>query len=267
MRPYALTAALLAASLPLSPAMARPMNGYTVRSTTMFAGPDFNYPAVQGLGGNVGLTVYGCLRDWSWCDVGDRAGRGWVAGNDIVVNYQGRRQSILPTMGIGILSFVFGSYWDSHYRNRPFYSQRPRFEQQYNNDHRPQWGPHPGAPGIGPQRGQPNRPAQHGVIQQRPNVAPRQVAPHRPGTIPQQRQPGAGQPGGGQHPNGPTARPDMTRGQPPRAAPQHQPGPVRQAPPARPGGADNGNRGNGQPPGQPRGGPQGRPNQNQRPGN
>ena len=240
----------------------------------MLSGPDVNYPAVQRLGGNVGLTVYGCLRDWSWCDVSGRASRGWVAGNDIAVNYQGRRQSILPTMGIGILSFVFGSYWDSHYRGRPFYNQRPRFEQQYNTDHRPQWGSHPRAPALVPQRGQPDRGSQHGVTQPWANV-PHQVSPRAPKAMPQQGQPGAGHPIVDQRRNGPTQRPNMSQGQPPRAAPraapQRQPGPFRQAPQARPAGPGNGNRGNGQTPGQQPGGqagsPLGRANQNQRPGN
>ena len=233
MRHYALVAAMVGAWLPLSPVMAKPMNGYTMRSTTMLSGPDFNYPAVQRLGGDVGITVYGCLRDWSWCDVGARASRGWVAGHDIVVNYQGRRQSITPTMGIGILSFVFRSYWDSHYRGRPFYSQRPRFERQYNTDQRPRWGTRPRTPGIVPPRGQPDHGARHDITRPRPNLPPPQASPRKPTTIPQQR----------------------------------QPGPAGQAPQAHPGGWGNGNRDNGQAPGQQRGGPQGRPNQNQQPGN
>ena len=175
MRKYALVAALWAVAVPLSPALARPMNGYTVQSTTMLSGPDYNYPAVQRLGPNVGVRVHGCLRDWSWCDVSARAGRGWIAGNDIVINYQGRRQSILPTMGIGVLSFVFGSYWDSHYRSRSFYNQRPRYEQQYNTDHRPQWGPRPRGPVITSPRGQPDRGPPHGIIRQQPNGAPHQA--------------------------------------------------------------------------------------------
>ncbi|WP_353230520.1 hypothetical protein [Novosphingobium sp.] len=284
MRKYALVAALWAVALPLSPALAAPMHGYAVRTTTMLSGPDFDYPAVQRVRRNAGITVYGCLRDWSWCDVSNRAARGWVTGNDIVVNYQGRRQSILPTMGIGVLSFVFGSYWDRHYRSRSFYSQRPRYEQQYNTGHRPQWGPYPGAPGIGPQYGQPDRGPQRGVIRQRPTMPPRQVTPPR--AAPQQHQPGMGQPGAGQRPNRPTQRPDRAQPQPqaPRVAPpQRQPGamqrqngaaqqrsaPERPAPQGRQVGPGNGNRGNGQAPGQQRGGrpagQQGRPNQNQRP--
>lgn len=206
MRKYALTAAVLAACLPLTPAMARSMQGYTVRSTTMFAGPDYNYPSVQGLRRDTGVRVYGCLRDRSWCDVSDRVGRGWVAGNDIVVTYQGRRQIIVRTMGIGILSFTFGSYWDSHYRSRPFYNQRPRYEQQYYTNHRPQWGPRPAPPHF-----ERNRGPQY-------QAAPRQ-APQQPHPAPARQQP-QGNHGGQDHGNrgnahapgqqqgGPHGRPD-----------------------------------------------------------
>ena len=45
MRKYILTAALVVAGLPLTPAMARQMDGYVVRSTLMRAGPDYDYPA------------------------------------------------------------------------------------------------------------------------------------------------------------------------------------------------------------------------------
>jgi len=64
------------------------MNGYTVRSTTMLSGPAFNSPAVQRPAGNVGITVYGCLRGWSWCEISDYASRGWVAGNGQVPGQQ-----------------------------------------------------------------------------------------------------------------------------------------------------------------------------------
>ena len=244
MRNCVLVAALLAAIVPLSSAQAASRNGFTVRSTTMLAGPDFNYPAVQRLRGNVGITVYGCLRDWSWCDVGDYGSRGWVAGHDIVIDYQGRRQSIMPTMGIGVLSFVLGSYWGSHYRSRPFYSQRPRFKQQYNSDQRPQWGPHPRAPRGVAQPGQ----ARHDPQQSNARVP--NAAPHpAPGMVPQQ------------HQRSPVPRPNGPAEQRPA---QNQPRPQMHQ-----GGAGHGNANTVQRAGQQRdgrsAGPQNRPDQNQRP--
>ena len=78
MRNQLIALTLAAAVLPLSPAMARQSNGYVVRTTTMRAGPAYDYPAVQRLYRNSSVAVYGCLRDWSWCDVGNRYARGWV---------------------------------------------------------------------------------------------------------------------------------------------------------------------------------------------
>ena len=192
MRKLTLAAALVAVVLPMTPAMAREMNGYTVRSTVMRAGPDYDYPVVLRLRANAGVTVYGCLRNWDWCDVGTRYDRGWVRGRDLVVNYGGRRRGISANVGLGILSFVFGSYWDSHYRSRPFYSERPRWEQQYTNRYRPEWGPRPTPPTVTPQY----RPRVDQQPRQVPHVqpTPRQTyAPTAPRSVPQV-QPGANNP-------------------------------------------------------------------------
>ena len=249
MRKYVLVAAIVAAALPVSPAMARQMNGYTVRWTTMRAGPDDNYPMVQRLRSNAAVIVYGCLSDRSWCDVSYRYDRGWISGDDIVVNYQGQRRRIMPAMGIGVLSFVFGSYWDSHYRSRPFYSERPRWEQHYNSYH-PQRRPGPHAPSLAPQRRHPDVGVQHGVTPQRPAIPGRQAAPSVPMVTPQWRHLDTIQRG-----NAPSQR---------QAVPDRHAQPNRQAAPG------NFNRGESRAPGQQRGGQvgraQGRPDKDQKSG-
>jgi len=118
--------------------------GYMLRRSWMRAGPDYDYPGVRRINRNVQVSVYGCLRDWSWCDVGYQRDRGWVPARDLAASYQGRRRSIntvAPYLGIGILSFSFGMYWDDHYRDRNFYRERDRWEQQYQQNYRPVWGP------------------------------------------------------------------------------------------------------------------------------
>ncbi len=191
MRKYMLTAAIVAVGLPLTPAMARQMDGYVVRSTVMRAGPDYDYPAVQRLRRDARVTVYGCLRDWNWCDVSNRYDRGWVPRQNIQAIYQGRRRYLSAYMGIGILSFTFGNYWDNNYRSRPFYSQRPRWEQHYNNNYRTEWGPRPLAPSLAPQQRQPGMDMQQGGRPQRQAAPERQIAPIAPQVAPQQHQPGA----------------------------------------------------------------------------
>ena len=201
MRKYMLTATLVVVALPLcaltaTAASAREMSGYIVRTTVMRAGPDYDYPAVQRLRRDSSVTVHGCLRDWDWCDVSNRYDRGWVARRDIEVSYQGRRRYIGSSMGIFILSFSFGNYWDSYYRSRPFYSQRPRWEQHYTNNYRPSWGPRSNAPVVTPPQSQPGWGGGRGGRPQGQAVPNGQYVPAAPqlapqGT-PQQPQPGRG---------------------------------------------------------------------------
>ena len=132
MRKSILVAAALALATTASPALARQSQGYAVRSTSVLAGPDRRYPRVIRLRANAGLAVYGCLRDHGWCDVGYQSGRGWVPGGDIVISYRGRRRAVGMGLGITILGFSFGSYWDNYYRSQPFYAERPRWEHESN---------------------------------------------------------------------------------------------------------------------------------------
>jgi len=192
MRKYLLTAALVAAAVPLSPALAREMSGFVVRSTVMRAGPDYDYPAVQRLRRDAGVTVHGCLRDWNWCDVSNRYDRGWIARQDIVVNYQGRRRGITAYLGIGILSFSFGNYWDSYYRSRPFYSQRSRWEQHYNGGgYRPSGNTRASTPVATPKQRQPGMGGNRGGKPLDQAAPGRRSAPSAPQVDSQQRRHGA----------------------------------------------------------------------------
>jgi len=124
----------------------RTVSGYTLRRVLMRAGPDYGYPALARIASGRQIDIFGCLRDWSWCDVGYRSDRGWVPGRDLSVTYQGRRRSIgtiAPYLGIGVLFFAFDKYWDDHYRSRPFYRERDRYERHYNEAYKPIWGPRP----------------------------------------------------------------------------------------------------------------------------
>lgn len=160
MRNILITTTLAALVVAPSPALAQSYSGWAVRTTTMRAGPDYDYPPVQRIGRNANVAIFGCLNDWSWCDVGYRYDRGWVAGRDLVADYRGRRQGISSYLGIGILSFVFGNYWDRHYRGRSFYNQRSRWEQHYYTNYQPHWGPRPNVPQVYRNRNPANVPMQ-----------------------------------------------------------------------------------------------------------
>lgn len=104
--------------------------GYIVGGATLRAGPDRSYPSVGMLGNGTPVTIQGCVNGWSWCDVGTPEGRGWVAGSALQQEYEGRRVFVPEygeRIGIGFVTFDFGNYWDSNYRNRPWYGERERY--------------------------------------------------------------------------------------------------------------------------------------------
>ncbi|WP_421849927.1 SH3 domain-containing protein [Novosphingobium sp.] len=140
MRSIFTLAALLAATVPLAPAAAQSIHGYTSGPTRLYSGPLRDYPSVRTLRRGSMVNLQGCLRDWSWCDVTYRGDRGWIAGDALRISHDGRRRGIASGMGIGVTTFLFGSYWDNHYQGRRFYGERQRWQSQYDSGYRPEWG-------------------------------------------------------------------------------------------------------------------------------
>jgi uncharacterized protein YraI len=105
-------------------------DGYLTGDVNLRAGPDSSYPSVAMLGAGTSVAIQGCVDGWSWCDVAAGNNRGWVAGNFLQEEYQGQRV-LVPNyglqIGIPIVAFAFGSYWDNHYRNRSWYHDRDRW--------------------------------------------------------------------------------------------------------------------------------------------
>lgn len=196
-------------------ALAQSTAGYTTGNVHLRAGPDFSYPLIDTLPAGAPLSVQGCTSGWEWCDVIFQDERGWIVGNFIQYDYN-NQYVLVPQygaqIGIPIVTFVIGSYWDSYYRNRPFYSQRASWYARPIPRrpppppmHRPM-PPHGGRPQP-PARPLPNRPQ---PMPQRPQVTP--PAGTRP-TMPQR--PTSGRPGAG--------KPAPARGKPaPRDNGDHQ---------------------------------------------
>ena len=118
---------LLAALVCAIPTAALAQEAYTNRTANVRAGPDQTYPVVAQLPPGVGLQVIGCIEGYSWCDVVFGDNRGWIYAGSLSYAYQSRRVPILaygPTIGIPIITFSIGNYWDSYYRGRPWYRNR-----------------------------------------------------------------------------------------------------------------------------------------------
>lgn len=79
----------------------------------MRAGPGPQFPIVGSIPANGAVTVHGCIKGGSWCDV--------TAGNDRGWSYAAYLQNLGDQP---VVAFDMDPYWEEHYRNRPFFARR-----------------------------------------------------------------------------------------------------------------------------------------------
>jgi uncharacterized protein YraI len=124
----ALLAVPLAAGAQYGPApVGSGQYAYVTRDVNMRAGPDPSYPLVARLPAGTSVAVGGCLQSYTWCDVYTNDVRGWVYASYLAYPYQSSEVPIYsygPALGLPIITFSIGSYWDNYYRGWPFYSNR-----------------------------------------------------------------------------------------------------------------------------------------------
>jgi len=151
------------------PAAALAEEAYTTTAVNLRAGPDADYPLVRWVPENTAVNVHGCLADYRWCDVEVYGDRGWMSASFLVYPYQNSNVSVItygPVIGLPLIGFHVDSYWDDHYRRRPWYGDRhnwahryrPEFEhpRHYPPQHRPpQYYPPAARPEFRPPLAQP----------------------------------------------------------------------------------------------------------------
>ena len=155
-----------------------------VTTVNLRAGPSIEYPMVATLPPGAAVEVFGCEENYGWCDVQLGPDRGWVdaaylqmaaPSGPVIVADSG------VVLGVPIVAFTFGTYWDRWYRGRPWYSRRPYYYNYWNRY------PH-GRPPPPPHMRPPMRPPRPPVV--------RPPYPRPPGTRPPNRPPDAGRPPG-----------------------------------------------------------------------
>ncbi len=122
-----LAGAALAFAVPVS---AQAGSGYLSVNLNLRAGPSVDYPAVRLAPRGAAVNVYGCVDDYGWCDVSWGGNRGWVSGQYLDYDYDHRRVPVIaygPRLGLGLISFNFGNYWNNHYRHQSWYGQRNHY--------------------------------------------------------------------------------------------------------------------------------------------
>jgi uncharacterized protein YraI len=230
----AVAAALWLAWIP--PAAQAQPTAYAAKDVHLRAGPARDYPVVVVLPAGTPLEVMGCLPDYSWCDVIAYSYRGWVYAGNIAYMYQNAPVLVFdygPLLGIGVITFFLGDYWDHYYRHYPWYRDRDEWI------HRPR-PPQPPLP-IRPRPPIVVPPPPHPVPPVRPPAPPRGERPgpprgeppHRPPPPPRGGEPPRPPPRGGEPPRPPPRggeppRPPPRGGEPPRPPPR---GTERHVPP------------------------------------
>jgi uncharacterized protein YraI len=129
---FAGVAALFAALL--FPTIASAATAYSTTDVNMRVGPGTDYPIITTIYAGEPVTIYGCLFDWSWCDIGWYGDRGWVRGDYLDVVYESRHVYLpdyAPLVGLTVIVFSFNDYWDVHYHDRPWYRDRDRWRDHW----------------------------------------------------------------------------------------------------------------------------------------
>ena len=114
----------------LAPLQAFAAPGYSTAAVNMRAGPGTGYPAFVVIPRHASVTIVSCLDGYSWCDVSWGNYRGWVAGDYLRAGPRGHITPLYRTPP-PIAAFNFNTYWDSHYRSRPFYRDRDHWRSRY----------------------------------------------------------------------------------------------------------------------------------------
>ena len=98
----------------------------------LYAGPSEGYPVVDYVSAGRTVSLHGCLRDFAWCEVSRSRDRGWVEADSLGVYRRGLVQPIYESRSwftYPTLSFYLGDYWGRHYRDRPWYGDRNRYDR------------------------------------------------------------------------------------------------------------------------------------------
>lgn len=106
---------------------------YAAHTTVMRAGPSRDFPTVDTVSAGAAINVHGCLVQHDWCDVSWGPNRGWLRAEDIDYFERGHRSAFGAHGNPSTVTLSFG-YWDSNYRDRPWYRDRAEWAVRFRSD-------------------------------------------------------------------------------------------------------------------------------------
>lgn len=104
--------------------------GFVVANVNLRAGPGTQYPPVVVVPAGSPVVMYGCTAGYAWCDVSWGPSRGWMAQRYLRLAYQ-NAQAPVPAfavaVGLPIVTFDIGPYWNAYYARQPWYGNLWRY--------------------------------------------------------------------------------------------------------------------------------------------
>jgi uncharacterized protein YraI len=139
MKHYLMPLAASFVAIVAAPSFAAAQDARVTVDLNMRAGPSTNFPVVDVIPESAPVNVHGCVRGYSWCDVSSQGNRGWVSANYLTYAAGGSYVPLLSyteEIDVPIISFSVGSYWDSYYRDRPWYGRRGVWRDRWRDNWR-----------------------------------------------------------------------------------------------------------------------------------
>jgi uncharacterized protein YraI len=97
----------------------------TSTALNLRVGPGTSYGIIAVIPQGHTVEVFGCLTDYSWCDVDWEGLRGWVAARYLLRPGDAvYLPAWAPAVGLPVVIFSFEIYHDRHYRKRPWHKRR-----------------------------------------------------------------------------------------------------------------------------------------------
>lgn len=127
MRRYLMPLAASFVAVVAAPSLAAAQDAIVTADLNMRAGPSTSFPVVDVIPESAPVDVHGCLSGYSWCDVSSRGSRGWVSASFLSYAAGGSYVPLIEhtsDVEIPIITYSVGPYWDTYYRDRPWYGRR-----------------------------------------------------------------------------------------------------------------------------------------------
>ncbi len=103
-----------------------------ITDVNLRAGPSTHFPVLRVVPTSARIVTFGCLPDYSWCDVGFNGTRGWLAARYIFL--AGPRVVLTPAVAapLGIQVVAFNrAYWRAHYAAYPWAGRWPAYAARW----------------------------------------------------------------------------------------------------------------------------------------